>query len=716
MLNVSDIFNCLQNNGVNCFCGVPDSLLKDFCAYVTDHTDNKHHTICANEGNAIGLACGHYLATSNVALVYMQNSGLGNCVNPLLSLADEDVYNIPLLMFIGWRGEPGKKDEPQHVKQGKVTDKLLEAMGIEYEVLSDSKELALKQIEKAFEYMRKTSKPYAFMIRKGTFEPYQLINKSTNTYSMSREEAISKVVDKLTCQDIIVSTTGMISRELYEIRNANGQSHKQDFLTVGSMGHSSSIALGIALEKPNRNVFCFDGDGALLMHQGALTVNATKGLTNFKHIVFNNEAHDSVGSQPTAIYMENISKVALDCGYKSSFSVKTSEELESTLAKFITCDGPALLEIKVKCGARKDLGRPKEKPTENKELFIDHVSQVTFEGKGSISKLVDIVKENRSKKVLFFTGKTSFQKLENLIAPTLDAIKELGVLATFYNAFSVNPKQDELEKAKSALNKDFDLIIAIGGGSVIDFAKAFKYLNHISSPLVAIPTTAGSGAEATKFAVVYKDGVKTSIEASCIKPNYCILEPLVLVSNSSYQKACSAIDALCQAIESYWSVNSTNCSKSYAKQAIKLILENIVGYVKSTQYEDCFEKMFIAANLAGKAINISKTTAAHALSYPITTLYHIPHGHAVALNLVKVYELNKGVVYTNIQDPRGVEYVKSVLSELDELFNGNLSSYFKTLCQEIGIDLNVEIDRQKVEKLVNLQRLQNNPVKMYTRV
>lgn len=133
MLNVSDIFNCLQNNGVNCFCGVPDSLLKDFCAYVTDHTDNKHHTICANEGNAIGLACGHYLATSNVALVYMQNSGLGNCVNPLLSLADEDVYNIPLLMFIGWRGEPGKKDEPQHVKQGKVTDKLLEAMGIEYE-------------------------------------------------------------------------------------------------------------------------------------------------------------------------------------------------------------------------------------------------------------------------------------------------------------------------------------------------------------------------------------------------------------------------------------------------------------------------------------------------------------------------------------------------------------------------------------------------------
>lgn len=187
MLNESDIFNCLQNNGVNCFCGVPDSLLKDFCAYVTDHTDNKHHTICANEGNAIGLACGHYLATSNVALVYMQNSGLGNCVNPLLSLADEDVYNIPLLMFIGWRGEPGKKDEPQHVKQGKVTDKLLEAMGIEYEVLSDSKELALKQIEKAFEYMRKTSKPYAFMIRKGTFEPYQLINKSTNTYSMSRE-------------------------------------------------------------------------------------------------------------------------------------------------------------------------------------------------------------------------------------------------------------------------------------------------------------------------------------------------------------------------------------------------------------------------------------------------------------------------------------------------------------------------------------------------
>ena len=284
MINVADLYNLLIENNINCFCGVPDSLLKDFCAYITDNTDTKHHTITANEGNAIGLAAGHYLATGNPALVYMQNSGIGNCVNPLLSLTDEEVYNIPLLMFIGWRGEPDKKDEPQHIKQGKVTDKLLEAMGIKYSIMPDNFEEAKSFIDNAVQYMKDTNCPYAFIIRKGTFEKYSLKNKKVSNYELKREEAIETVIKNLKTTDIIVSTTGHISREVYETRERLRQNHKQDFLTVGSMGHSSSIALGIALEKPDRNIYCFDGDGALLMHQGALSVNATKELTNFKHI------------------------------------------------------------------------------------------------------------------------------------------------------------------------------------------------------------------------------------------------------------------------------------------------------------------------------------------------------------------------------------------------------------------------------------------------
>lgn len=374
MINVADLYNLLTQNNINCFCGVPDSLLKDFCAYITDNADNKHHTITANEGNAIAIAAGHYLATGNPALVYMQNSGIGNCVNPLLSLTDEEVYNIPLLMFIGWRGEPDKKDEPQHIKQGKVTDKLLDAMGIKYSILPDNFEEAKSLINNAFQYMKDTNCPYAFIIKKGTFEKYSLKNKKVSNYELKREEAIETVIKELSEKDIIVSTTGHISREVYEIRERLGQNHKRDFLTVGSMGHSSSIALGIALEKPDRQIYCFDGDGALLMHQGALSVNATKELANFKHIVFNNEAHDSVGSQPTAMYKENVSKVALDCGYKKSYSVQTKKELIKILPEFIADNCTSLLEIKVKCGAREDLGRPKEKPWENKKLFMENLN------------------------------------------------------------------------------------------------------------------------------------------------------------------------------------------------------------------------------------------------------------------------------------------------------------------------------------------------------
>lgn len=373
MISAKFVCELLKNNGTDFFCGVPDSLLKDFCAYVTENFDKKKNIITANEGNAIALAVGHYLATSNPALVYMQNSGTGNTINPLLSLADEEVYNVPLLIFVGWRGEPDKKDEPQHIKQGKVTDDIFDACKIEHSVLSDDEKSAEIEILKAFDYMQKTLKPYVFVIKKGTFEKYEK-QKSPNKFEMSRETAISTVMNFVDEKSVIVSTTGQISRELYEIREKSGQPHNADFLTVGSMGHASSIALGIALEKPDKAVFCFDGDGAFLMHMGAIPVIAEQSPQNFKHVLFNNEAHDSVGAQKTSANVVNFKDLAISCGYKNAFSVEKLDDLKNIMPEFLTAESPSLLEIKVNCGARADLGRPKEKPVQNKIAFMEKLN------------------------------------------------------------------------------------------------------------------------------------------------------------------------------------------------------------------------------------------------------------------------------------------------------------------------------------------------------
>lgn len=695
MINVADLYNLLIENNINCFCGVPDSLLKDFCAYITDNTDTKHHTITANEGNAIGLAAGHYLATGNPALVYMQNSGIGNCVNPLLSLTDEEVYNIPLLMFIGWRGEPDKKDEPQHIKQGKVTDKLLEAMGIKYSIMPDNFEEAKSFIDNAVQYMKDTNCPYAFIIRKGTFEKYSLKNKKVSNYELKREEAIETVIKNLKTTDIIVSTTGHISREVYETRERLRQNHKQDFLTVGSMGHSSSIALGIALEKPDRNIYCFDGDGALLMHQGALSVNATKELTNFKHIVFNNEAHDSVGSQPTAMYKENVSKVALECGYNKSYSVQTKEELIKILPEFISDNGTSLLEIKVKCGAREDLGRPKEKPQENKKIFMENLNQIDFCYRGSIENLSKILKEEQAKNVLVFTGKKSFDNIKPIIEKELSGLNVL-----YYNDFSTNPKKDEVDIAIESIDKTFDIIVAVGGGSVMDFAKAFRYYLKSDKKLIAIPTTAGTGAESTQFAVIYIDGIKHSLDETSTLPDYAIVDSQFVENNPKYLKACTAMDAYCHAIESYWAVKSTKESRKYARQAIELCRDNIVQYVNSDD-KIASDNMMLASHIAGKAINISRTTVAHALSYKMTSEYGIPHGHAVALSIAKLIE----------QNAKECKLAKEIYNILG--FK-NPVKYFDDLFKSIGIETSLEklgIDDVKIiADSVNIERLKNNPL------
>jgi len=369
MIRPDFFIEALREKGIDCFAGVPDSLLKNICAYITDHFDSAHNIIAANEGAAVGLAAGHYLATSHPACVYMQNSGEGNIINPLASLTDQEVYNIPVLLLIGWRGRPGVHDEPQHVKQGKVTTGLLNVMGVNYEVLSKDEDKAVKQIEKAAKALA-NKEVFALVVEKDTFEDYKLQNVEVNNLTMTREEAIQTVAAALDEKDCIVSTTGMISRELFEYRVSMNQGHERDFLTVGSMGHASQIALGIALEKKDRRIWCFDGDGASIMHMGSMAIVAQKSPKNYFHVIFNNGAHDSVGGQPTVGLEIDLPAVAKAVGYKATCSVDTKAELENILAKVNSFEGPVLLEIKVKKGNRKDLGRPTTTPIQNKVAMM----------------------------------------------------------------------------------------------------------------------------------------------------------------------------------------------------------------------------------------------------------------------------------------------------------------------------------------------------------
>ena len=368
MVNVEKFVAALNAGGVRFFTGVPDSLLKSFCAYLTDQGCNQ---IAANEGGAVGLAAGHYLATGKPACVYMQNSGQGNAVNPLASLADPDVYSIPMLLVIGWRGMPGVHDEPQHVKQGKITLELMKTLGIPTEVLPETIGEACACVKKLLKRAIKESRPVAVVVKKGLFEEYKLKNKEADIAKAKREAVIEKIVKGLPQNAVVVSTTGMISREVYEIRErlAIKQSnnlksnnptiphcHSYDFLTVGSMGHASQIALGIAKAQPKRPVVCLDGDGASIMQMGNMAIVGQSGCKNLTHIVLNNAAHDSVGGQPTVGGKINLKKIAAACGYRLTSGADAAS--------------PLFVEIKVSKGARKDLGRPKEPPQVNKKLFM----------------------------------------------------------------------------------------------------------------------------------------------------------------------------------------------------------------------------------------------------------------------------------------------------------------------------------------------------------
>jgi len=379
MLDPAILVDFLKKNNVTFYSGVPDSLLKDFCAYVDDVFPPDNHIIAANEGASIGLAIGYHLSSGKIPLVYLQNSGLGNTVNPLLSLASPEVYSIPILLLIGWRGEPGVKDEPQHIHQGRVTPELLKTMDIPYIIIDSlmSQEEILSSILSQLNICNKNKKPVCILVRKGTFQSYKKkLNESHhNDYSLEREEAIEIATNQCEKNSIIVCTTGMLSRELFEYRANNNLGHGKDFLCVGGMGHASQIATGISVDQKDRQVYCFDGDGASLMHMGSMAISGTKNLQNLIHIVFNNGCHESVGGQPTVAQKISLSKVASSLGYGFSQTVKDEKTFIDAINKAKRFPSTSFIEVLVRPGHRADIGRPTTTPIQNKIALMKTLDQ-----------------------------------------------------------------------------------------------------------------------------------------------------------------------------------------------------------------------------------------------------------------------------------------------------------------------------------------------------
>ena len=375
MIEPKSFIESLIGHGINFYSGVPDSLLSSICACIAD-SEKVTHVVAANEGTAVSLAIGSYLSSGNLGAVYLQNSGLGNIVNPIVSLADAQVYKIPLLLIIGWRGEPGIADEPQHVKQGIITESQLDVIGIPYEIL-DARTDALKLIDSLMDKISSSQTPGAILVRKNTFSSYNAKSKKNQNEvlpSITREDALCCLAGLIDENNLVVSTTGKTSRELFEIRKKEGQKNN-DFLTVGGMGHTSSIALGAALSNTSKSVVCIDGDGSMIMHMGSMATIGNTAPNNFTHIIINNNAHDSVGGQTT--HAENIDFELLSkaFGYRRFYSFNSTKVLENKWSEIQENDGPLLIEIKVLKGARKDLGRPTCTPLENKKSFMKHAKK-----------------------------------------------------------------------------------------------------------------------------------------------------------------------------------------------------------------------------------------------------------------------------------------------------------------------------------------------------
>ena len=372
-MKVKKVISGIKALDIDYMIGVPDSTLRQFCDYLQfEGRGEFSHFVTPNEGAAVGMAAGVYLSTGKPACVYMQNSGVGNIINPVTSLLNEEVYGIPMLFIIGWRGEPGFHDEPQHKFMGRITQEMLELLEIQYSVIgSTTSEEALEFIFREAEGALLKGKQYAVIVRKDTFDGGNKVEYQ-NQHLLIREEVIGEILKEVQPSDILVSTTGKISREVYEQSNAILGQHAQEFLTVGGMGHASMIAFGIAETTPSEKVFCIDGDGAVLMHMGALAFIGREQPENVIHICLNNEAHESVGGMPTGAAGQSYGDIAKQCGYRTVYKVETQEGLSEAFAAMRDKEGPVFIEIMVAMDSRKDLGRPKETAAENKNAFMKY--------------------------------------------------------------------------------------------------------------------------------------------------------------------------------------------------------------------------------------------------------------------------------------------------------------------------------------------------------
>lgn len=375
MPTAESAFEALTTAGLTFWTGVPDSLLKPLCAYVLDHVPDDHHVIAANEGGAVAVAVGHYLGSGNPAAVYLQNSGLGNAMNPLVSLADPAVYSIPMVLIIGWRGEPGRHDEPQHLAQGGVTLEMLEAIGVPHAVAPSEDAAFASVAHDAVQRAVADSRPVAIVVPKGTITDYTSTATPHEGRPLTREEAVVLVADGVQPDAVIVATTGKTSRELYEHRMRSGHGTERDFLMVGSMGHASQIALGLALAHPARPVWVLDGDGAVVMHMGSLAVIGEHAPDNLRHVVLNNQVHDSVGGQPTPTQRADFARIARAAGYVHTETASDGSSLADAVERIANTAGPALLEVRVQPGARSDLGRPETSPVHNKRTLMQWLAQ-----------------------------------------------------------------------------------------------------------------------------------------------------------------------------------------------------------------------------------------------------------------------------------------------------------------------------------------------------
>ena len=356
MLDQERVFHVLASHGVSYYAGVPDSYLNGFCNYALAHYPERT-VIAANEGNAVGIAAGHYFASREIPLVYMQNSGMGNTVNPLASLADRAVYAVPMLLLIGWRGQGDTEpNHPQHKLQGEITPELLEIMHIPYMVLEDDDGKFAEAVEKAVRWCRETRQAYGLIAPKGVMAASEKANNVDETYPMSREEAIETVLDHMPEDTIYSATTGRATRELFFLRERRGETKARDYLNVGSMGHASSVALGIAMEKPERKVVVLDGDSAAIMHLGALTMVSKLNVPNFLHVVLNNGAHESVGGQPSAGHRVDFTAIAAACGYETvGHAVTTREELIEAIERLRDCGKASFIDCRIHKGLARKL-------------------------------------------------------------------------------------------------------------------------------------------------------------------------------------------------------------------------------------------------------------------------------------------------------------------------------------------------------------------------